>query len=144
MRTIKSEIEIEASADTVWKVLMNHQEYPNWNPFIKELSGSTVPGEQLSATIKSEGNSPMSFKPVVLKNEVNEEFRWKGKLLINGIFDGEHYFLIEEISPNKIRFIQGENFTGILSGIFMIMIREGTKKGFISMNQALKSIAESN
>lgn len=56
----------------------------------------------------------MTFKPKILTLEPNKEFRWKGKLGINGIFDGEHYFILEYLDKNKTKFIHGEKFSGIL------------------------------
>ena len=100
-RSIKSEIIIDAPSEEVWKVLMNHEAYPEWNPFIKKITGSTKPGDYLETTLQTEGNDPMNFKPLVLKNQFSQEFRWKGKLGIKGIFDGEHYFILEEITPNQ-------------------------------------------
>ena len=85
----------------------------------------------------------MQFQPIVLVNDSEKEFRWIGKLFVTGIFDGEHYFLLEEVSPNQTRFIQGENFTGLLSGILMRMIGKNTEAGFIEMNKSLKVQAES-
>ena len=118
-RNIKTEIVINASAEEIWNVLLDHKEYPQWNPFIKKITGSTVRGENLAVTIQSEGNAPMDFTPIVLINRENEEFRWLGKLMVNGVFDGEHYFILKRIDTNQTKFIQGENFSGILSGIFM-------------------------
>ena len=141
-RSLKTEIIIDTPSEEIWAVLMNHEAYPEWNPFIKKISGSTKPGDYLETTLQTAGNDPMNFKPVVLKNQFNEEFRWKGKLGMKGIFDGEHYFILEEITPNKTRFIQGEKFTGLLSGLLMKMIGEDTTQGFISMNKALKTRVE--
>ena len=143
-REIKTEIVINASTEEIWDVLLNHKEYPEWNPFIKKISGSVVQGENLAVTIQTENNKPMDFTPIVLMNKENEEFRWKGKLIVNGVFDGEHYFTVEKIETNRVKFIQGENFSGILSGLFMLMIREDTEGGFKSMNMALKNRVESN
>jgi hypothetical protein len=144
MRSIRTEIEINAPIEDVWTVLMDHQAYPEWNPFVKKISGSTTPGDHLQVTLQSEGNKPMDFKPKVLVNKTNEEFRWIGKLGFKGVFDGEHYFLVEAIGPNQTKFIQGEKFTGILSGILMKMIGDDTIAGFNSMNEALKSRSENN
>jgi hypothetical protein len=143
-RSIKTEIVINAPAEEVWNVLMDHEAYPQWNPFIKQISGSTQKGKNLAVTIQSKGNDPMDFEPTVLINKKEREFRWAGKLLVTGVFDGEHYFILEQIGPNKTRFIQGENFTGILSGVFMKMIGKDTKGGFIAMNKALKKEVESH
>lgn len=142
MRSIRTEIEINASPNEVWTVLMHHQSYPEWNPFIRKISGSTQPGDYLEVTIQSEGNDPMDFKPLVLINNTNQEFRWVGKLGIKGVFDGEHYFVLEQIGPNQTKFVQGENFTGILSGLLMKMIGKDTEAGFNDMNKALKFRAE--
>ena len=144
MRNIKTEVLINASSEKVWSVLMDHENYPEWNPFIKQISGPTQQGEYLSVTLQIENNKPMQFKPLILVNRVNQEFRWIGKLGIKGVFDGEHYFILEQIGANQTKFIQGENFTGILSGLMLKMIGKDTKEGFSAMNIALKSQAENN
>ena len=85
----------------------------------------------------------MTFTPVVLVNQPNQEFRWKGKLFVKGLFDGEHYFKLEKISATETRFLHGEHFTGILKGLVLKMIEADTIKGFEAMNLALKSRIES-
>ena len=57
-----------------------------------------------------------------MKRKKNFDNNWIGKLFVKGIFDGEHYFLLESVGPNGTHFTQGENFTGILSGLMMKMI----------------------
>lgn len=142
MREIKTEITINAPTAEVWKILMEHETYPEWNPFIKKVEGSKIVGESLQVTVQSEGKKPMNFKPTILENKENHEFRWIGKMGMKGIFDGEHYFILEETAPNQTRFIHGEKFTGILSGILAKMILKDTEAGFNSMNKALKRLSE--
>ena len=55
---------------------------------------------------------------------------------------GEHYFRIEPISNNRVKFIQGERFSGLLVAFAKSSLEDGTKRGFAAMNQALKDIAE--
>ena len=143
MRNLETEITINASPEAVWDILLDHSAYPDWNPFITQISGPTQPGENLIVIITPPDSKPMEFKPLVLANEKEKEFRWIGKLFVKGIFDGEHYFLLEPVGPDETRFTQGENFSGILSGIMMKMIGKNTKVGFESMNEALKKQAES-
>jgi len=142
MRNLETEITINASPEVVWDILLDHNAYPDWNPFITQISGPTEPGENLLVNITPPESKSMEFKPLVLKNDKEKEFRWVGKLLVKGIFDGEHYFLLEPVGNNETRFTQGENFTGILSGLMMKMIGKNTKVGFESMNEALKNQAE--
>ncbi len=141
-KQIESEIEINASPERVWKVLTDFEEHPSWNPFIKELRGKTIEGERLRVFIQPQGGKGMVFKPTVLKSEENRELRWLGRLLLPGLFDGEHYFRIEDIGNDRVRFIQGENFSGILVRLFANSLDDGTLKGFQQMNEALKQRAE--
>ncbi len=141
-KQLETEIEINASADRVWKILTDFHAHPSWNPFIKELRGKPAVGEKLRVFITPPGGKGMIFKPTVTKADENRELRWLGKLFISGLFDGEHYFRIETIDENRVKFIQGENFSGLLVGLFAKSLDEGTVNGFRQMNEALKKRAE--
>jgi hypothetical protein len=140
---IRTEIEIEANAERIWSILMDFPSYPDWNPFVRSIQGVANRGEQLSVFIQPQGAKGMKFRPVVLTAIPKRELRWRGRLLLPGIFDGEHYFQIEEAGPARVRFIQGEDFSGILILFIRARLEGGTKAGFVAMNQALKSRAES-
>ena len=84
----------------------------------------------------------MTFRPTVLKAEPNRELRWIGRLLIPGLFDGEHIFNIEPLGTNRVRFVQREIFTGLLVPLFAKGLDTDTQRGFEEMNQALKVRAE--
>jgi hypothetical protein len=62
---------------------------------------------------------------------------------MNGIFDGDHYFILKPISDSETILIQGEMFSGILVPFFKKMIHGNTKKGFEIFNEALKDKVES-
>lgn len=142
MKNLETKISINAPLNRVWEILMNHNDYYKWNPFIRKIKGDNSVGNTLVVEIKSSENKSMEFQPKVLINEFEKEFRWLGHLYVKGLFDGEHYFQLESIGPNETIFTHGENFTGILSGVLLKMIGENTKKGFQSMNIALKEGAE--
>ena len=144
MKTLKTEIIINADKQKVWNTLMNHETYPSWNPFIKKISGFTLEGDYLEVVMQFEGKKPITMNPKVLRNKQESEFRWKGKLFVEGLFDGEHYFILEDLGNNQTKFIHGEIFSGVLAGAMMKMIGTQTKKGFIAMNTALKNISEIN
>ena len=79
----------------------------------------------------------MTFRPEILKFDLGKEFRWKGKLFFKGVFDGEHYFILEKIGERETRFIHGEIFSGFLVGLLDGMLSK-TKDGFNLMNEAIK------
>ncbi|MDK2064799.1 SRPBCC domain-containing protein [Aliarcobacter butzleri] len=137
---IETSIKINSKADKIWQELINFEEYKNWNPSIIDISGELGKNKTLKIVVKIDEKT-MVFKPIVLECEENKELRWLGKLLFNGIFDGEHYFLIKENIDGTCTFIQGEKFSGILIPFFGKMILK-TKKGFEAMNQELKKRVE--
>ena len=125
-------------------MLMDFSTYPQWNPFIRSLSGVAKPGEKLHVTIQPEERRAMSFRPRVLRAANQQELRWLGHLGFPGLFDGEHYFQLTTLSNGYTRFTQGEQFSGILVGMFISRMEAATKAGFHAMNQALKNRAEAN
>jgi hypothetical protein len=138
-KEIKTEILIQAPVSKVWKVLTHIQEYPNWNSFIKKLEGILKVGENLRAEIQPVDSSTMIFKPKVLQFEENRTLQWKGKFLINGLFDGTHSFELVENQDGSTIFKQSELFNGVLVGLFNL---ENTIKGFEAMNRELKRKCE--
>lgn len=144
MKTISTKIIIKAPAAQVWATLTNFSAYAEWNPFIKSIRGQAKEDSSLEVNIQLPDQKPMTFRPQVLRAEVDREFRWRGKTFIKGVFDGEHYFILKPISSEETEFEHGEHFSGVLSGLLMRMIGEGTERGFKAMNQALKERVEAN
>lgn len=122
--------------------MLDVENYPKWNPFIKSIEGKTEVGERLKVIIQSPESKPMTFKPVCLKHNKPVEFRWKGKLLMPGVFDGEHVFQLKEMVGEQTRFIHREKFKGILVPFFWKNLNTNTRKGFQLMNEKLKELAE--
>jgi hypothetical protein len=142
MKELRSEIEIQASAERVWKMLTDLADFPQWNPFIRRASGAAQAGERLEVRMQPSGARGMTFRPTVLIAEPNRELRWIGHLLISGLFDGEHIFTIEPLEANRVRFVQREIFTGLLVPLLARGLDSNTRRGFEEMNQALKIRAE--
>ncbi len=138
MKKISSDIEINASPETVWEALTD-----DWNPFIRSMEGDLTVGGRLKVYLKASKGMGMTFKPTVLRAETNRELRWIGRLLMPGIMDGEHSFTIEQLENNHVRFVQSESFTGVLVPLMAVMgVFKNALIGFDEMNQALKTRAE--
>lgn len=140
---IRTEIVINASRERVFSIITGLSEYETWNPFIIQSKGNPVEGARLVNTMRN-GGGTITFKPKVVKVEKNKAFEWLGSLIVKGLFDGHHYFHIEEISPEQANLVHGENFSGLLSSFLLKKIGDQTRQNFIAMNQALKAKAEGN
>lgn len=135
------EIIIRAPKEKVWAILTDFDNYHTWNPFIISSAGKAVVGTRLRNVMRN-GGKDFTFKPKLLAVQENVHFEWLGNLLIPGIFDGRHYFRIEDIGNGQVKLTQGEHFSGILSGMLLKSMGEDTRRNFIAMNEALRQRAE--
>jgi hypothetical protein len=141
MRTIEHAVDIEATPATVWLLLTDTDRYEDWNPFMPRLSGRLAPGERLTLTVRP-GTRTMTFRPTVLAVEDGTLIRWRGRLGLPGLFDGEHELRLEHIPDGGTRFVQRETFTGLLVPL-MPRVLDDTATGFAAMNAALRDRAAS-
>jgi len=139
---IKTQVIIKAPLYKVWAVLMDFENYPDWNSFIKKITGRPKVGGQIQVRIVSPEGKHMTFKPVVLAFEHNKEFRWLGKLWFKGLFDGEHTFELKDQGKGTTVFNHSETFKGILVGLFKKQLENSTRSGFERMNRDLKKRVE--
>ena len=65
-----------------------------------------------------------------------------GKLLVRGLFDGEHYYGLAPMADGSTLFTHGEHFRGLLVRPFRSALDGRTKSGFEAMNLALKQRIE--
>ena len=138
---IRTTVEIAASPEQVWEVLVNFTDHPCWNPFVREIRGETRVRAMLDVRIVQANGSAMRFRPKVLVASPKQEFRWKGRLLLAGLFDGEHYSLLEEhVAGSLLR--HGEKFSGLLPRLMGRRLLDNVRTGFEAMNPALKREAE--
>ena len=141
MRELRREIEVEAPPGRVWAVVIDFAAYPDWNPFIRRISGVLLEGGRLEVRIEPPEARATTFRPTVRAVEANRELRWLGRLLVPGIFDGEHSLRIEPLDGGRSRFVQSERFSGVLVGLVKGTLAK-TEAGFEQMNTALKARVE--
>lgn len=136
MKIISTTIEIAAQPERVWAVLTDFARHPEWNPFIRSISGTLEAGSRLDVHICPPGQKGMRFRPKVLAVAPARELRWKGSLLIPGIFDGEHVFRLEPHNGGT-RLHHEETFSGVLPLLMSARSFAPVEAGFRSMNEAL-------
>jgi hypothetical protein len=141
--TITTEIKIDASPTRVWEVLTDFPSYPQWNPFITSVVGSLEEGSRLEVRFRPPGGRGLNMTPSLLSVVPRRELKWLGHLLMPGIFDGEHHFVISDLGDGSTRFTQEEIFGGVLVPLTRKLLTK-TKNGFQQMNQALKQRSESD
>jgi len=135
--SISTVTEIDAPPARVWSVLVDLSAYREWNPFIVEASGEIAVGQTLSLRMLLPGRAPMSIRPRLLVVEPEQELRWKGRLVLPGLFDGEHAFELSPLANGRTRLHHWEQFAGVLLPIVKRMVYQATVQSFEALNAAL-------
>jgi hypothetical protein len=135
--SIATTLEIDQPPARVWSVLVDLPAYQEWNPFIVEASGTVAAGETLSLRMALPGRDALTIEPVLLVVEPERELRWKGRLLIPGLFDGEHAFALTALENGRTRLDHFEHFRGLLLPIVRVMVYDATRDAFHALNAAL-------
>jgi hypothetical protein len=143
MRSIEATTTIAAPPDEVWKILVDGARYGEWNPFITSLSGDITPGSRVQVRIRPPGGRPMTFRPVVTHASLADGLRWNGHLLIPGLCDGTHEFLLAKTSDGGTRLTQQETFRGLMVPMLGGMMKP-TLLGFEAMHAALQRRVDSS
>jgi hypothetical protein len=141
-RWITTEIEINAPSTVVWKVLTDFPSYGSWNPFIRQIKGNLIVGKRLSVFARLPCGLPMVLWPKILYFGIDQEISWLGSLLVSGLLDGEHLFMLEPSGEATVRFVQKEVYSGILLPIMWPWLKDQGFEAFGMMNRALKKTAE--
>jgi hypothetical protein len=140
--SLQAEIEIQASPEQVWDVLTDFAAYGTWNPFIVRAAGQPVVGGRLELQMRHPGRRPTTFRPRVLEADPGRRLRWLGRLMVPGVFDGDHRFSIHATGPDRVRLVQREEFRGLLAPLLLAFIARPTEEGFRQMNRSLKAQVE--
>jgi len=148
MKPIRVEMDINASAEKVWSVIMDMERYPEWNRFTPRI---TLKNQDVA--VGAEFDLDCQMTPTqLLKNEhevvlgldsENYKFgmgtsRTKGRPGIKSF----RWQICEPIDENHTHFINYEEFHGILSPTVYFLFHRKLKTAFKNYCLALKERAE--
>ncbi|WP_255150408.1 SRPBCC domain-containing protein [Halorarius halobius] len=140
MHELETAIDIDAPADVVWAVLTDFDAYPEWNRYTR-VDGEAVAGTTLEVAPGPDANRVPTFRPEILRAD-GGELRWLGHLIVPGLFDGEHRFVVEPLDGDRSRLVQSEQFRGLLVRPVLWYAGADTEATFEAVNRAVKARAE--
>ncbi len=142
MRAANTEIQIDASAQTVWSILDDLANYPSWNKVLPEISGVTTVGRSVSGSIQFSGKSPQPVQGTLIRIVGARELRWVSEVPSEPVTRAEHYFKLTPISEQRTLLEHGELFDGPLEDFIWSMIGDVISADYDQMNLDLKARAE--
>jgi hypothetical protein len=138
---LHTELDIDAAPEQVWKVLIDRQAYPEWNPFIVSSTGELSVDGTITNVLRDTEGGELKFAPTLLAVVPNQELRWIGKVPPGAIFDGEHSFRLTALPGGRTRLVQEEKFTGAAVPFTRSKLTKTFKPQFDAMNRALAARA---
>lgn len=143
MHEVRTETIINASIEEVWQLLTDTRNHDiSLGDFGATVTGTMAVGERLTITFSSKEGQGFSYRPTVSVFKPMQEVRWGTHLFVSGLFENDHYFLLEPLNEGQTRLVQGETFKGVLVPLIWGRLQGQLEPGFKAMNEALKARAE--
>jgi hypothetical protein len=138
-KEIRTEIDINASAQKIWDVLTDREGWARWNPVLVGLDGPMRVGAKHRLEIKVGGR--LLKTPVrLVEHGEPRALSWRGG--VPGLIKAHHGFRIEEVGESKCHFVHYERFEGPLAFFIGPLLDHLLLSGYGAMNAALKVQAE--
>lgn len=142
MKVIKAEIQISASKEKVWEILMDLPNWSNWNPMVNKMEGNLEIGSELSITMSdTKGNDEKKYKAKITTLEDKKRFSFIATMMAKFIFSADRIIEIKDATEGTL-LVQKEIYTGIMASMFWGKLSTQAKAILDSMNEALKKKAE--
>ena len=139
MKELRTEIEIGAPIEKVWSVLMDFENWKEWNPIVNSVRGNSVKGSKLNIIMKGkDGSDSMKYDAVITDSEEPKTFRWRATMMAGFLFTNDKIFDLEATATGT-KLIHREEFTGMLLPLFWSKLEKGALPMLKTMNEALKS-----
>ena len=164
MKQVEAFEEIDAPPEAVWKVLLEFDAYPEWNPLSGRLEELRIEIEPRGIRLESSRSGP-SVETEVLVAQKNRRLAWVVRLPVPFTFDAYHEFRLEPVgserfegarpsledSPDggerpqsepgaradeRTQVLQRETFRGVL--VPMLLEEQQVERGLRRMNEAIK------
>jgi hypothetical protein len=140
---IRKDVEINAPTAKVWSAIVDFKNYKTWNSQLAYLGGEAKPHGRLHLKLSVKGTDPYEFMPLVSYWEENKRFAWLAETGIPRVFDGEHFFELQDVGNGKTLVVNREEYRGVLSLIIRnLPMMKNAPEGFELMNTELKQYCE--
>ncbi len=135
-----TEIIIDATPAQVWSVLIDTENYGNWNEIILKMDGKIVDKAKVDVLFKAGPKAKPQLFHNYLFVEDGVEFYWS-QVQTMGIKD-RHCFRVEPFEGNKTKFIQSDQALGGMSWLIGKMAVNIQLTVYPMFNRSLKAEVE--
>lgn len=138
MKSFSATTIIRASAETIWRILTDAPNYPQWDPGIIRIEGTIAAGAQIIAYNKI--NPGRAFPARVTEFIPGQKMTWVGGMPF-GLFQGERTFMLQPQGAGTQQFTLREDYSGLLLPLIGRTIPD-LNESFQNFVAGLKTYAE--
>lgn len=130
---------VDAPQEDVWRVVVDFDAYPEWNPYLRSVEGRPEKGRTLDVHLDPPGGDGQDVSASVTVYRPPRKLQWRSRLLVPGLRDLEYEVIVEPLGPNRAQVVQRARYEGLLA---VLVDAEETRAGLQQMSRALKTRAE--
>lgn len=137
-KSVHHEILINASSENVWNILVDMDEYPEWNPVMKLLDGNVKEGQKVIYQFTQDESNVSKIGAQVVQVAPNALLNQKGGIPLVLTFN--HKYELEDLGSSTKVTIH-EDYRGIGVNFWN---PKPVEEAYARINEALKAKAEQN
>lgn len=137
MPSVRTQLEIDAAPEAVWRVLTDFASYDAWNPVLKKARGRAQAGAGLDfVLVIGLLKAPIAARVV---RADGTELRWEGPRVraLSPLARGSHYFRLTPTGDGRTRLEHGEDFGGPVFALPWKVLGPRVQASYEALNLAL-------
>ena len=143
-KDVSASADIDAPIDLVWRLLVDFDSYPDWNPFTTRVVTTLQVGEPVELHVDMPGRSRSVQTEWVNLVEPGRTVCWGTRVVHPWLLCANRWQTLTDMGDGRTRYETIDRFSGVLVPLVMALYGEPMRQGFESVAQALKKHAESH
>lgn len=144
MPVYQTTFDVNASADAVWRVLTNLDEYGQWNPQIPSASGAVEEQSKITLRLVLPGRPAMDLVATIEEVRPGELLTWRGHVVAPWFFEGVRTFAIRAAGDHRVSVTHIEDIRGLFAPLFALFMGGPIRTSQHALNNALRARAEAS
>lgn len=150
-RGVGASVDIDASIDDVWAVLVDVARYPEWNPFTVSVVTSFAIGSPVDMQVCLRGRHRPDGTPrtihqverITSYQPATYRLSWGVNVGPRWFIDADRYQQLTDLGDGRTRYETLDAFTGAGVGMMLLLMERHVARGFGEVAHALKARCES-
>ena len=143
MKTIRTQIEIEASPKKIWDILTDTSAYSEWHPNIWSIDGKFQHGQRLTFHMQTDAKHRDVKRNVAMGYVKSpQQMDWREGWKVPGLLQSKCTLRIEPTDNTHSQLTQEMSYSGLLLPLLSKRLEKKARQEFQTMERALKGRAE--